>query len=80
MRTPGITEIYDIVSKMNGSFCSVDIFRELICPEWTYWEETRAKGMINKALRNLVKWGTIIPTGDRVRSGYGNNYVMYRRC
>ena len=31
MRTPGITEIYDIVSKMNGSFCSVDIFRELIC-------------------------------------------------
>ena len=35
---------------------------------------------LNKALSNLVKWGTIIPTGDRVRSGYGNNYVMYRRC
>ena len=80
MRTPGITEIYDIVSKMNGSFCSVDIVRELICPEWTDWEETRAKGMINKALRNLVKWGTIVPTGDRIRSGYGNNYVIYRRC
>ena len=54
MRTPVITEVYDIVSKMNGSFCSVDIFRELICPEWTYWEETRTKNMINKALKDFI--------------------------
>ncbi len=79
MRLPDIHKIYDVIDKMNAPFIMPDILLELREPEWSYRDETYIKSQIRKALSNQVKHGTIERTGEVIPSGFGQDYIVYRR-